>query len=89
MVPVNAILLGALVLGEVLLPRYVLGMASIGLGLARIDGQLPRRLLRRRDVGMQPDRTTPRADEAPRAKCQLTRAAEVLANQIVALSLNG
>ena len=51
LIPVSAILLGALVLGEVLLPRHLLGMASIGLGLACIDGRLPRRVPRRRDVG--------------------------------------
>ena len=50
LVPISAILLGALVLGEVLLPRHLLGMVLIGLGLACIDGRLPRRLLRRRDV---------------------------------------
>jgi len=44
LVPVSAILLGALVLGEVLLPRHFLGMALIGLGLMFIDGRLPRRI---------------------------------------------
>ena len=44
LVPVSAILLGALVLGERLLPRHVLGMALIGLGLMFIDGRLPRRI---------------------------------------------
>ena len=33
LVPVSAILLGALVLGERLAPRHILGMALIGLGL--------------------------------------------------------
>jgi drug/metabolite transporter (DMT)-like permease len=46
LIPVSAILLGAAVLGEVLLPRQFLGMALIGVGLACIDGRLPRRLLR-------------------------------------------
>jgi drug/metabolite transporter (DMT)-like permease len=40
--PVSAILLGALVLGEVLEPRQFAGMALIGSGLAFIDGRLPR-----------------------------------------------
>lgn len=48
LIPVSAILLGALVLGEVLLPRHFAGMALIGVGLAFIDGRLPRRLLARR-----------------------------------------
>jgi drug/metabolite transporter (DMT)-like permease len=40
LIPVSAILLGALVLGEVLLPRHFFGMALIGIGLAAIDGRL-------------------------------------------------
>jgi drug/metabolite transporter (DMT)-like permease len=51
LIPVSAILLGALVLGETLLPRHFAGMILIGGGLACIDGRLPRRLLRRRAVG--------------------------------------
>jgi drug/metabolite transporter (DMT)-like permease len=47
LVPVTAILLGALILGEVLEPRHFAGMALIGLGLAAIDGRLLRRLARR------------------------------------------
>ena len=39
LIPVSAILLGTLVLGEVLLPRHFRGMALIGLGLAAIDGR--------------------------------------------------
>jgi drug/metabolite transporter (DMT)-like permease len=45
LIPVSAVLLGALVLGEALLPRHFAGMALIGWGLAFIDGRLPRRLL--------------------------------------------
>ena len=45
LIPVSAILLGVLVLGETLLPRHVVGMALIGTGLAFIDGRLPRRLI--------------------------------------------
>ena len=40
LIPVTAILLGALVLGERLEPRHFAGMALIGLGLAMIDGRI-------------------------------------------------
>ena len=40
LIPVPAILLGALVLGERLEPRHYAGMALIGLGLAVIDGRI-------------------------------------------------
>ncbi len=40
LIPVTAILLGALILDERLEPRHFLGMALIGLGLAAIDGRL-------------------------------------------------
>jgi drug/metabolite transporter (DMT)-like permease len=43
-VPVNATLLGTLVLGEPLLLRHIFGMAAVTLGLALIDGRLARRL---------------------------------------------
>jgi drug/metabolite transporter (DMT)-like permease len=46
LIPVSAILLGALVLGERLVVRHFLGMALIGAGLAAIDGRLVRRRLR-------------------------------------------
>jgi drug/metabolite transporter (DMT)-like permease len=39
LIPVTAILLGALVLGEALEPRHYAGMALIALGLAAIDGR--------------------------------------------------
>lgn len=39
LVPVSAILLGVLFLGEVLLPRHLAGMLLITLGLAAIDGR--------------------------------------------------
>lgn len=52
LIPVSAILLGALVLGEVLRGRHALGMALIAAGLACIDGRLPRLLLRRRAVNV-------------------------------------
>lgn len=43
LIPVSAILLGSLVLGETLQPRHFVGMAAIALGLALIDGRLFRR----------------------------------------------
>lgn len=48
LIPVSAVLLGALMLGETLLPRHFAGMAVIGAGLACIDGRLPRLLLGQR-----------------------------------------
>jgi drug/metabolite transporter (DMT)-like permease len=39
LIPVSAILLGTLFLGESLAPRHLAGMALIGLGLAAIDGR--------------------------------------------------
>jgi drug/metabolite transporter (DMT)-like permease len=48
LIPVSAVLLGALVLGEGLLLREILGMALIGVGLLCIDGRAPRLLLGRR-----------------------------------------
>ena len=47
LIPVSAILLGGLFLGEALLPRHLAGMALIGLGLVAIDGRLWRRLVGR------------------------------------------
>ena len=44
LIPVTAILLGALVLGERLEARHFTGMALIGLGLALIDGRIARLL---------------------------------------------
>lgn len=43
LIPITAILLGALILGEQLAPRHFIGMALIGAGLAAIDGRLLRR----------------------------------------------
>ena len=45
LVPATAMLLGAIFLGERLLARQFLGFALIALGLAFIDGRLPRALL--------------------------------------------
>jgi drug/metabolite transporter (DMT)-like permease len=47
LLPISAILLGAVVLGEVLAARHFAGMALIGGGLAFIDGRLPRLIGRR------------------------------------------
>ncbi len=44
LIPVSAILLGAIFLGERLEPRHMLGLALIAAGLAAIDGRLLRRL---------------------------------------------
>ncbi|MEC7259037.1 MAG: EamA family transporter, partial [Pseudomonadota bacterium] len=44
LIPVSAILLGTVFLGESLLPRHLGGMALIGAGLAAIDGRLAARL---------------------------------------------
>lgn len=44
LIPISAILLGALVLGERLEPTHFAGMAMIGLALMAIDGRLFRRL---------------------------------------------
>ena len=40
LIPVSAILLGALVLGEVLAPKHFAGMVLIAVGLAAIDGRV-------------------------------------------------
>lgn len=44
LVPVTALVLGTLVLGEQLAPRHFVGMAVIGLGLLLIDGRIAARL---------------------------------------------
>lgn len=52
LIPVSAILLGALVLGEMLAPKHFAGMALIAVGLAAIDGRLVRMFLeKRRPIG--------------------------------------
>jgi drug/metabolite transporter (DMT)-like permease len=42
LIPISALLLGVFILGEVLEPRHLAGMALIGVGLAAIDGRLLR-----------------------------------------------
>ncbi len=44
LVPVSAMMLGALFLNEQISTRHFLGMAVIGIGLALIDGRIPRKL---------------------------------------------
>ena len=44
LIPISAIMLGIVVLGETLKPQHLIGMAFIALGLAAIDGRLWRRL---------------------------------------------
>lgn len=51
LVPVSAILLGMVVLGETLLPRHLAGFGVIALGLAAIDGRVFALLLRHRRSG--------------------------------------
>jgi drug/metabolite transporter (DMT)-like permease len=46
LIPVSAILLGTLFLGETLAPRHFLGMGAIALGLVAIDGRPARALAR-------------------------------------------
>ncbi|MCQ4631491.1 DMT family transporter [Shinella lacus] len=48
LIPVSAILLGALVLGEMLAPKHFAGMALIAVGLAAIDGRLFRFFMEKR-----------------------------------------
>jgi drug/metabolite transporter (DMT)-like permease len=50
LVPVSAILLGALFLNETLGLQHVLGMMGIGLGLALIDGRLPALVFKKREA---------------------------------------
>ena len=47
LIPVTAVVLGVLVLGEALLPRHLVGMMLIGCGLTAIDGRPWHRLRRR------------------------------------------
>lgn len=41
LIPVSAVIMGAVALGEHLAPRHFLGLALIGAGLAAIDGRWP------------------------------------------------
>jgi drug/metabolite transporter (DMT)-like permease len=50
LIPISAILLGGLALGETLLPRHFLGMALIGAGLGCIDSRLPKLIWRWRET---------------------------------------
>jgi drug/metabolite transporter (DMT)-like permease len=42
LIPITAILLGSIFLGEALSPQHLVGMALIALGLVAVDGRLPR-----------------------------------------------
>jgi drug/metabolite transporter (DMT)-like permease len=50
LIPVSAIMLGALVLGERLEPKHFVGMAVIGVGLVAVDGCLLQALCHSRDA---------------------------------------
>jgi drug/metabolite transporter (DMT)-like permease len=50
LVPVSAILLGTLILGERLEPRHFAGMALIAAGLLALDGRLAAKLMARPDA---------------------------------------
>lgn len=50
LIPVSAIALGVLLLGEAILPKHLLGMACIGVGLAAIDGRLWKLLFKRVEI---------------------------------------
>jgi drug/metabolite transporter (DMT)-like permease len=45
LVPVSAMFLGAMILNEQISTRHFLGMVVIGIGLALIDGRIPRKIL--------------------------------------------
>jgi len=53
LVPVSAIILGVLFLGEMLLARHLTGMALIGVGLVVMDGRLTRRFGLANPMGRQ------------------------------------
>jgi drug/metabolite transporter (DMT)-like permease len=50
LIPISAILLGSLFLGESLATKHFIGMGMIGIGLALIDGRIPRLIQSRRDM---------------------------------------
>ena len=53
LIPVSAILLGYLFLGEPILGFEIAGAAVIGLGLLFIDGRVPRRIIRHLDLSLR------------------------------------
>lgn len=55
LIPISAIVLGCLVLGEQLHTRHLLGMGMIALGLAAIDGRLLRRFRARKQTPLDSD----------------------------------
>ena len=50
LIPVSALAIGILILGEVLELRHILGLLCIGAGLAAIDGRVFRRALPKRNA---------------------------------------
>ena len=58
LVPLSAVLLGTLVLGEHLAPTTFVGMALIFAGLAALDGRLFARVARRRSGAIEAQRTS-------------------------------
>ena len=50
LIPISAILLGGLFLGESLATKHFIGMGMIGIGLALIDGRIARLIQGRRDM---------------------------------------
>ncbi|HEX9878780.1 MAG TPA: DMT family transporter [Candidatus Binatia bacterium] len=59
LIPVSAILLGTMFLGERLEPKHFAGMGLIGLGLAVMDGRLLGFLTRRQNAGASPAAAAP------------------------------
>ncbi|WP_246504718.1 DMT family transporter [Microvirga antarctica] len=53
LIPVSAIVMGTLVLGERLAPRHVVGMALVAAGLALIDGRVQRWLVSSREARLR------------------------------------
>jgi drug/metabolite transporter (DMT)-like permease len=72
--PVIALVLGALVLGERLAPRHLGGMGLIAGGLAVIDGRLLRRLMPRRLPALRPPPSAPPAAGTPASPSPRTAA---------------
>ncbi len=59
LIPVSAMVLGDLALGGTLLPRHFWGMALIAMGLAGMEGRLPRLLGRERGGASDAPRRSP------------------------------
>lgn len=68
LIPVSAVVLGSLVLGETLQAKHFVGMSCIGLGLAAIDGRIMARL--RAETGSTTDATNVSATQSDPAVYQ-------------------